>query len=181
MTVFTWPGGLVASDSIQVFNARFAAKRCVERLQSAHPDAFEQADGREIACIGDPDHAHDAGLREQQGHHQPDGLGRETVALPFAIEGEADFGLRSVLGEADSDVADEVAGVTIRDRNLQPLPARERRSHAHRLDERRRFCVSPRLPALVAPDFRIVPVALEVSEVRRRKPSQHDPVPPQGK
>ena len=89
-------------------------------------------------------------------------------------KGESDFRLFLLRPDAYPDVADEHAGVPVRDANLTPLSRLEQGDRAHGLQKRQGLRIGPWGPALVSADFRIVPVGLKRLQVGGGKPPQDD-------
>jgi hypothetical protein len=165
-----------ARQLVGVLDAGLAPERRVRRGDAAHADAFDEADGRLVACVDDREDAARAGPLEDECTGFGHGFGREPLTLRRPPEREADLGLAAVLRDADADVADQPVVLAPRDRELRPGAALQQLDPVHLLEECAGRVVALRRPALVAADRGVVPVGLERGEVVGAQPAQHDPL-----
>ena len=114
------------------------------------------------------------------GGQRPRGLLGQPAALGVTRERDPELGLAARPHDEEADVAQQLVGGGIGDRDLQPLAREPELGLRHLGDERARLVVGLGLPALVAADLGVVAVGLERARSAGRRLRSTTRVPFQG-
>src|SRR5688572_10028261 len=104
-----------------MFGADFALEVCSLRAIERHAETLHERDCGEVACVDDCFDPFDSVAREREVDCRAACFGRETLSLYGRREREPDLRIRARRVRAESNVADEVIGVSVRNRDLEPL------------------------------------------------------------